>query len=112
MSKPNQNIQGPSAPKISISFNQQLQQNSFPQQVPLNSYVKPQTAAYPSYTQQTNVNFQQVPVQYCVIEPPMFEGGEVQQLKLLKPRDNDKKVAAVIISFVNGSSYDALFRTV
>lgn len=38
--------------------------------------------------------------------------GDVQELKLLKPRDKNKKIAAIIVSFANGSSYDALFRTV
>lgn len=37
-----------------------------------------------------------------------YEGG----IRLLKPIENGNKVVAVIVSFVNGSSYDHLFTSV
>lgn len=40
-----------------------------------------------------------------------FNGGD-EGLRLIQPYDKEKKIAAIIVSFCGGGSYDELFTTV
>lgn len=52
------------------------------------------------------------PVNQPKLAKPAKPAPKPAALNLLKPKDNEKQVAAVIVTFYNGESYDHLFRSV
>ena len=69
-----------------------------------------------------NCNYQQGPMQYNQMNnfqlncnyadgPQFIEAGD-DSMRLLKEKEKDKKVVAIIVSFVNSCSYDELFTSI
>lgn len=126
------------APKATFNYlaSQQNQANFIPAQSTNTPQINVQTQ--PLQYQQFQIPSQQAPNQQLYQQAPnqqlyqqvqmpnqmgyqaeLFPSMNLQQpfeemgkITLLKPREQGKKIAAIIVTFTNGSSYDDLFRTV
>ena len=105
-------------PKINMNMNIQQQSNQMNMaqnvQIPQQFQQQQQSIQMPPMQQMSNMD----PFENCnVVQmsgPSQFFGFDSgsEGIKLLKEKQKDKKVAAIIVSFSNGDSYDDLFRTV
>jgi hypothetical protein len=123
--------QSTNAPQINLQTQPlQYQQFQIPSQQAPNQQLYQQAPNQQLYQQAPNQQlYQQAPNQqlYQQVQMPnqmayqaeLFPSMNLQQpfeemgkITLLKAREQGKKIAAIIVTFTNGSSYDDLFRTV
>lgn len=86
---------------------QYQQQQIFNLPQPTVGYQQPQPYQQVPFQQPSYGNYQVSP--NMVFQHP---SPSIKALRLLKEKDNTKKIAAIIVSFCNGSSYDDLFTRV
>jgi hypothetical protein len=86
-------MQMPTQPQMQIPIQPYFPQQQMPQNF--------QSQMYPNY----QMNYQ-MPYQSPANLKPLND------IQLLKAKDPSKKIAAIIVSFSNGDSYDDLFRKV
>ncbi len=114
--------QSTNAPQINLQTQPlQYQQFQIPSQQAPNQQLYQQAPNQQLYQQAPNQQlYQQVQMpNQMAYQAELFPSMNLQQpfeemgkITLLKAREQGKKIAAIIVTFTNGSSYDDLFRTV